>query len=44
MPTLTKRSVTEVPQQTRSSKAVQEAHLQYEGFIQSVDGNVGELV
>jgi hypothetical protein len=43
MPTLTKRSATEVPPQTRSSKAVQEAKLQYEGFIQSVDSNVGEL-
>jgi hypothetical protein len=43
MPTLNVRNATEVPSPRRSPKAVQEGQLQYEGFIQTVDGNVGEL-
>ena len=43
MPSLNVRSASEVPPPRRSAKAVQEAQLQYEGFIQSIEGDVGEL-
>jgi hypothetical protein len=43
MPTFHARKAEEVPSPRRSPKAVQEAQLQYESFIQTVDGNVGEL-
>ena len=32
-----------MPTPARSSKAVQEAQLQYEGFIQAINSDVGEL-
>jgi hypothetical protein len=44
MPKLTVRSASEVPTPTRSTKAVLEAQRQYENFIQSINGDVGELV
>ena len=43
MPSLKVRSASEVPTPSRSSKAVHEAQLQYEGFIQTINGDVGEL-
>ncbi len=44
MPKLTVRSASEVPTPTRSTKAVLEAQRQYDNFIQSINGDVGELV
>lgn len=43
MPSLKVRSASEVPTPSKSSKAVHEAQLQYEGFIQAINGDVGEL-
>jgi hypothetical protein len=43
MPNLQIRNASEVPSPNRTSKSVHEAQLQYEGFIQAIDGNVGEL-
>ena len=43
MPNLSVRSASEVPQPRRATKAIQEAQLQYEGFIDSIDGDVGDL-
>ena len=43
MPSLKVRDASEVPTPSKSSKAVHEAQLQYEGFIQAINGDVGEL-
>ena len=43
MPSLKVRSASEVPTPSKSSKAVHEAQLQYEGFIRAINGDVGEL-
>jgi hypothetical protein len=43
VPSLKVRSASEVPTPSKSSKAVHEAQLQYEGFIQAINGDVGEL-
>ena len=43
MPKLTVRELSEVPGPSRSPKAVQEAQREYERFIDSVNGDVGEL-
>ena len=43
MPSLKVRSASEVPSPRKTSKAVHEAQVQYEGFIQAIDGDVGEL-
>lgn len=43
MPTFAVRSRSEVPQPSKSPKAVQEMQRQYEGFIREIGDNVGEL-
>jgi len=43
MPRLQVRKPNEVPSPSRSSRTVQEQQRVYEGFIKSIDGNVGEL-
>ena len=43
MPTLTVHSANEVPRPSRSSKSVREAQAQYDSYIQSIGGDVGEL-
>ena len=43
MPSLKVRSASEVPTPSKSSKTVHEAQLQYEGFIQAINNDVGEL-
>jgi hypothetical protein len=43
MPTMTVRNASEVPTPNRSPKAVREAQMEYEGYIQAIDGDVGEL-
>ena len=43
MPNLSVRKPSEVPPPHRTSKAVAEAQQQYEGYIQSINGDVGEL-
>ena len=43
MPSLKVRSAAEVPAPSKTSKAVHEAQMQYEGFIQAINGDVGEL-
>jgi len=43
MPRMTVRNANDVPTPTRSTKAVREAQEQYERFIQSINGDVGEL-
>ena len=43
MPTFSVRSAAEVPPPRRSTKAILEAQLEYEGFIKSINGDVGEL-
>ena len=43
MPNLTVRNASEVPSPRKTSKAVHEAQLEYEGFIQAINGDVGEL-
>jgi hypothetical protein len=43
LPSLKVRNASEVPTPTKSSKAVHDAQLQYEGFIQAINGDVGEL-
>ena len=43
MPRLIVRSASEVPAPTRSPKAVREAQLQYESYVQSINSDVGEL-
>ena len=43
MPSLSVRSASEVPTPSKSPKAVCESQLQYDGFIQAINGDVGEL-
>ena len=43
MPTMTIRSASEVPVPNRSTKAVREAQMQYEEYVQAVNSDVGEL-
>ena len=43
MPNFQVRSAAEVPVPSKTSKAVHEAQMQYEGFIQTINGDVGEL-
>ena len=43
MPNFVLRKPEEVPAPTRASRAIREQQSLYEGFIRSVDGNVGEL-
>jgi hypothetical protein len=43
MPTLTIRRPEEVPSPSRSPRSVREAQALYEGFIQAIDGDVGDL-
>ena len=43
MPTLNVRNLNEVPAPSRGSKAVREEQQRYEGFIQAINGDVGEL-
>ena len=43
MPSLTVRSTKDVPPPSKSTKAIRDAQLQYENFIQSINGDVGEL-
>lgn len=43
MPKLQLRNPTEVPPRTNASRAVQEQQRLYEGFINQLNGNVGEL-
>jgi hypothetical protein len=43
LPSLKVRNASEVPTPSKSSKAVHDAQLQYEGFIQAINGDVGEL-
>lgn len=43
MPTFAVRPRSEVPQPTKSPKAVQEAQRQFEDFIREIGDNVGEL-
>ena len=43
MPRMTIRSASEVPPPSRSPKAIREAQLQYEGYVQAINGDVGEL-
>jgi hypothetical protein len=43
MPTLTIRDASEVPPPRRSPRSVQESQMQYEGYIQAINGDVGEL-
>lgn len=43
MPSLKVRSASEVPTPSKSSKAVHEVQMQYEGFLQAINGDVGEL-
>ena len=43
MPTLHKRSPEEVPQRSRGTRAVQEQQRLYEGFLNQVGSNIGEL-
>ena len=40
---MTVRSSHDVPTPSRSTKAVREAQLEYEGYIQSISTDVGEL-
>jgi hypothetical protein len=43
MPQFSVRNREDVPAPVRASKAVREAQLEYEGFIQAINGDVGEL-
>ena len=43
MPTMTIRSASEAPVPNRSTKAVREAQLQYEEYVQAINSDVGEL-
>lgn len=43
MPTLTIRNVSDVPAPRRSSKAILESQLEYEGYIERIGADVGEL-
>jgi hypothetical protein len=44
VPKLTLRSLNEVPAPNRTTKAIRESQLEYEGFVQSINSDVGELV
>ena len=43
MPRMTVRGLNEVPSPSRSTKAIRDAQLQYEGYLQAINGDVGEL-
>jgi hypothetical protein len=43
LPALTIRSASEVPPPRRSPKAILEAQLEYERYINAIGGDVGEL-
>ncbi len=43
MPTLSVRSISEVPSPSRTSRAVREQQELFEGFIRQAEGNVGEI-
>ena len=43
MPSMTIRSASEAPVPNRLTKAVREAQLQYEEYVQAINSDVGEL-
>jgi len=43
MPTMTVRSLYDVPSPRRSPKAVRDAQVQYEEYVQAINSDVGEL-
>ena len=43
MPTMTIRSASEAPVPNRSTKAIRDAQLQYEEYVQAINSDVGEL-
>ena len=43
MPTMTVRSASDAPLPNRATKAVREAQLQYEEYVQAINSDVGEL-
>jgi hypothetical protein len=43
MPSMTVRRIQDAPPPDRSTKAIRDAHQEYEGFINAINGDVGEL-
>ena len=44
MPSLTVRNIQDVPRPNRSPKAIRDAQLQYDQYVQAVNTDVGELI
>ncbi len=43
MPKITIRNMDDVPSPNHATKAVREAQMEYEGFLQAINSDVGEL-